>query len=94
MFVNFDGDTVPKASENVRNSVSPLALDQDRAAAALAAALEPQAPNPGFVRSNSALTVTSAPSSTRMIRRVPRPPRMLPAPPESGISEYSSVRSG
>ena len=41
MFENFEGETVPKTSMNVRNSLSPRA-DEDRAAAALAAAVEPE----------------------------------------------------
>ena len=28
------------------------------------------------------------------MRRAPSPPRQVPAPPESGISAYSSTRSG
>ena len=94
MFVNFDGDTVPYASENVRNSGSPRRLTMIAPRPPLPPPSRPQAPKPGFVRSNSALQVISAPSSTRRIRRVPRPPRILPVPPESGMSEYSIVRIG
>ena len=84
MFVNFESDTVPKTSEKVRNSVSPGALDEDRAVAARAAALQPPGPELALraveERADGDLR---RPGPMRMMRRVPSPPRCWPAPPES-----------
>ena len=92
--MNFDGDTVPYTSEKERNWSSPRRRIRIAPRAPFSPPSRPHAPKPGLVRSNSALAVTSAPSLTRRMRRVPSPPRILPGPPESSIRLYSTVCSG
>src|SRR5271166_4301789 len=61
---------------------------------ALAVERPPARPKGGVRLRSQHTAVCASWPSTRQMRRVPSPPRQVPAPPVSGSSAYSSTRSG
>src|SRR5689334_5299827 len=76
-----------------RSRVAPSAVVSFTAAPAPGA--PPSKPKGGeVIRSMHSAPVASAPGSRRQTRLAPQPPRYRPAPPESGLTSYRSIRTG